>query len=618
VELGTGRNDVIIAIVDDGVDYGHGDLDPGDRSHVIQGYDTADQDSDPRDDIPFNYGGGHGTSVAGLVGALTNNNRDVAGVMWNCQLLPVKVAATQPPWWCHWPFNCVGEQFDWDVADGIRYAAQHGANVINISFGGPGPAWYEQFRGADPITMASYTAFRLGAVPVASMGNTDTECDPCYPAGFPWVLAVGATGQDSARASFSLTGPHIGISAPGENVLTTSRYSGTGLFSGTSAASPVAAGAAGLLLAEGRDWGVNLTNEDVVEILKRTATDLVRPGVGWDQFTGHGLVNAKRALERLNPPYTVQQGSGVGGTVTLTWGPHTHNFMNNDDLPAGQCYGVSQYEVRRRIDFCGPYAATPDAWGRTRQSVGWSPANPNYEFPWTEVLNVTATGFDVRTFVYHIPYDLSSRHVDWWYPSRPEHAVTAWTILGNIPLQSAVISGPHAECGVTLNADCCGGALDRGFEWYERPAGGTWSGVVGTTPTYTRVLPYLQDMEFKVVVRSGGAALVDTHFVTYQTCLVSAEPQSVKELRFAVSPNPTRGRVHFSVDVPREQHVTLSVFDVNGRLVERIADQVLSPGPHRFEWAVRDAGGSRVSSGLYFARLTTASGKKTARIVIAQ
>ncbi|MBU0560981.1 MAG: S8 family serine peptidase [Bacteroidetes bacterium] len=97
-DINKGRNDVKIAVVDGGVDYNHTDLDPVNRTRVIQGIDTGEDDNDPMDDTPegTETWGNHGTPVAGVIGAITNNNSGVAGIMWNCSIMPVKVANNTP------------------------------------------------------------------------------------------------------------------------------------------------------------------------------------------------------------------------------------------------------------------------------------------------------------------------------------------------------------------------------------------------------------------------------------------------------------------------------------------------------------------------------------------
>lgn len=138
--INRGRNDVIIAVADGGIDYNHPDLDPGNRSRVIAGYDFGDFDSDPMDDLPANHPksyADHGTKIAGAIGAITNDSTGVAGIMWNCKIMPLKMVSSST---ISYPF--IGTIFDFSTtalpsstAMAIDYAVNHGAHVINMSYG---------------------------------------------------------------------------------------------------------------------------------------------------------------------------------------------------------------------------------------------------------------------------------------------------------------------------------------------------------------------------------------------------------------------------------------------------------------------------------------------------
>jgi subtilisin family serine protease len=190
-----GRSDVVVAVVDGGVDYNHADLDPGNRSRVIQGYDTADNDSDPMDDIPAGQGfANHGTQVAGVIGALTNNGTQVAGVLWNTQIMPIKIAYTDGPWWDPFQmFSGPGSAFRTNIGQGIDYARSHGADIINLSLGSPAedaPGTWELFFLGNPVGEAIWNAYQQGVTVFASSGN-DSDAQVGYPASHPGALAVG-------------------------------------------------------------------------------------------------------------------------------------------------------------------------------------------------------------------------------------------------------------------------------------------------------------------------------------------------------------------------------------------------------------------------------------------
>jgi len=302
-ELNKGRSDVTIAVVDGGVDYNHSDLDPGDRSRVIQGADVADDDGDAIDDIPSGKGfAGHGTLVAGVAGAITDNNQDIAGVMWNTQIMPVKIAYTDGPWWN--PFLGEGDTFPPTAAEGVEYARNNGADVINMSFGRPDPPGaLERFFLGNPVGEAVYNAYLQGVVVVASSGN-DSQDKVGFPATSAGVISVGNTTSSDARYSSSNYGPALNLSAPGSFYPTTKRGGGVNpSVLGTSFSAPMVSGVAGLILSESRDRNLGLTNDDVQHLMEQTAEDVNSDQFpGRDDRIGHGRVNARKALAALQPP----------------------------------------------------------------------------------------------------------------------------------------------------------------------------------------------------------------------------------------------------------------------------------------------------------------------------
>jgi len=215
----------IIAVIDTGVDYTHPDL----KGKVIKGYDYVNADADPMDDH------GHGTHVAGIAAAKTNNAYGIAGVSWNSQILAVKV------------LNSQGWGTAFDISKGITYAADYaGVKVLNMNLGGGYSSTEE--------SAVYYAVNTKRKLLVAAAGNSDTNVKS-YPAGFSTgygmdnkVLAIAAHGTDHCKASFSNYGTWISITAPGVDILSTVPNSmGTNGFdswSGTSMASPFVAGAA--------------------------------------------------------------------------------------------------------------------------------------------------------------------------------------------------------------------------------------------------------------------------------------------------------------------------------------------------------------------------------------
>ena len=256
----------VVAVLDTGVDRDHPDLAP----NLIAGRDIVNGDTDPSDDDAQ----GHGTAVAGVVGAATGNGGGVAGVAWNAKVMPVKVLGAD------------GTGVDADIANGITWATDNGADIINLSLGGPG--------SSTALEQAVGHALDHDVVVVAAAGNGSSGVAN-YPAAIPGVLAVTATDAQGQFAWFSDHGPWITLAAPGIDILTTTLASGpaltTGTRTGTSFSSPIVAGVAALLRERHPAWGWDKVAYELI----RTARDAGPAGV--DDAYGFGIVDAAAALD---------------------------------------------------------------------------------------------------------------------------------------------------------------------------------------------------------------------------------------------------------------------------------------------------------------------------------
>jgi len=295
----TGSSNVIVAVLDTGVDLDHPELAP----LLVQGSDMVDLGPNPqrpgwrfegdfqgRDNVPQDEVG-HGTHVAGTIACLSNNGRSVAGVTWNCRLMPVKVL-TRIVRLADGRVSGTGSSAD--IAAGIRWAVDNGARIINMSLGGSVGTQVER----DAV---AYAVSRNVLV-VAAMGNDGPAAGPSFPAAFPNVVAVGAIGQNDRRAGFSQVGSHIDISAPGVGILSTVWDNGTATMDGTSMASPHVAGVAALVMS----CNGTLTAAQVADILRQTARplrDAPADPVPNNNY-GFGCVDAAAAVARACPRVT--------------------------------------------------------------------------------------------------------------------------------------------------------------------------------------------------------------------------------------------------------------------------------------------------------------------------
>ncbi|MCR8659240.1 S8 family peptidase [Paenibacillus endoradicis] len=257
--ISKGSEDVIIAVLDTGVQSDHPDL----TNRLLEGYNVNDSSTNSNDDF------GHGTHVAGIIGATVDNDEGVAGVSWYNKILPVKV------------LNSSGSGSTYSVAQGIIWATDHGAKVINMSLG--------NYASADFLHEAIQYAYNHDVVLVAASGNDNTS-RPGYPAAYSEVFAVGATTNNRERASFSNYGDYIDVVAPGDSIASTYIGGQYASLSGTSMASPHVAALAGLI----RTLNPSLTNVQVMEIMRQSATDL--GDTGKDDYFGYGEIDVYRAL----------------------------------------------------------------------------------------------------------------------------------------------------------------------------------------------------------------------------------------------------------------------------------------------------------------------------------
>ncbi|MHB1132882.1 MAG: S8 family serine peptidase [Chloroflexota bacterium] len=273
--LTTGDSSIVVAIVDTGVDSDHPDL----VGKLLPGWNVTTEDANSDDDM------GHGTHVAGLVAASTDNGLGMAGVAWGAKLLPIRI------------FDAAGSANTLTVRDGIYAAIERGARVINLSVG--------TTAVSQAINEALDEAYLRGVFVVAAAGNCGDQAysyngctrlnQPFYPAAAAHSLAVAATNRTDEHASFSTEGAYVDVAAPGADILSTwPNHLQTPAYqwmSGTSMAAPIVSGLAALLSSRYPTYGP----DQLAAAIVGNAVDLGIPR--WDEGFGCGRIDLYRALE---------------------------------------------------------------------------------------------------------------------------------------------------------------------------------------------------------------------------------------------------------------------------------------------------------------------------------
>ncbi|MBN1586691.1 MAG: S8 family serine peptidase [Candidatus Omnitrophica bacterium] len=335
---------VVVAVVDSGCAYEDYDPPGTDRfvrlpdfaqTQFVQGYDFMEGDTHANDDH------GHGSHVAGTIAQTTNNRYGVAGVAPEAELMPLKV------------FDKDGYGTSVELIEAIYFAVDNGADIINMSLGFPSEMKISDLPAVQDAV--SYAANK-GVILVASAGN-DSSGSVGLPAGFPEVIAVGASNSANERAWYSNYGAALDLLAPGGDTVDRDRNGyidavlqqtirngsptsvGLYFYYGTSMAAPHVSGVAALLLAQ----NPSLKPEEVRQILRSTAQDLEEPG--WDEETGFGLLDAAAALQGVEPvdnrvPVAKAGGpySGLAGEAVLFNGADSYD-PDNDDLSYTWTFG---------------------------------------------------------------------------------------------------------------------------------------------------------------------------------------------------------------------------------------------------------------------------------------
>ncbi|MEX2028117.1 MAG: S8 family serine peptidase [Candidatus Curtissbacteria bacterium] len=259
----------LVAIVDTGVDSSHPDL----SGLVVEGYNTIDENNNSGDDH------GHGTHVAGIASAQTDNSTGIASISYQAKVLPVKV------------LNKDGFGTYADVSEGIVYSADQGSRIINLSLGGS--------SDSETLKRAVNYALGKGSLLVAAAGNNGNDSS-VYPASYKGVLAVSASDQNDNLASFSTYGNNVFVASPGVSITSSIPGGNYKQYSGTSMSAPHLAG----LIAIALSAKPELSNSEVIDQIKNNAEKVGQYTYdqnGWNPYFGYGRISSGKTLTSLSP-----------------------------------------------------------------------------------------------------------------------------------------------------------------------------------------------------------------------------------------------------------------------------------------------------------------------------
>jgi len=613
-DIYTGSSNGIIGIIDWGVDGTHPDL-----SGKVSG------------DAPTTEY--HGTHVAGIAAAKTNNTTGIAGVNWNVQLLSKNIETSDDAG--------VYQK----VVDAVNYSSN--VNVLNNSWVLVQSQSDLRPRYSTTVRMAFAYAYKQNRVAVCANGNYQQSYpnQTYYPAGFgQGIIAIGATNANDQVWNSSQVNDAIDVSAPGVSIYSTYRNPDYQYLSGTSYAAPHVSGIASLL----KGYNSNLSNDDIENIIKLSADD-VNSGTypGWDQYLGYGRVNAKKALDLIRSPNVVRQWTASGGSSVGNTGYYTMVFYSTPGLSTG-IYIVKRYEVRKTVNFGQVFQSSPHVWGRGVGTNGYSAANPNFGMGWCDMVSHNNSSATLKTYVYKV-WTIAGTYVG-WIPTSPSNVTWNYTVLGKLVPLSVIITGPtylsSGETG-TFTANPSGGSgTYTNYQWWYRndeeiiepfaansviplaPPPGTW--IYLSQYTGDQTITYGPSFDFSlkcIVTDSDGNTATDIHSVivggiakgvAQHTPVAAIEAIPEQLTLIGNYPNPFNPTTSIKFGLPDVMPVEISIYSITGKKVSTLINQELTAGYYEVNWDGTDKNGNKVASGIYIYTLKAGSKRLTSKMLFAK
>ncbi|OGC05188.1 hypothetical protein A2276_04535 [candidate division WOR-1 bacterium RIFOXYA12_FULL_43_27] len=544
-----GESGIVIAVADTGVEYTHEDL----SSKVIKGWNYISDNNDPLDD------NGHGTHVAGIAAAMTNNAKGVAGVGWNHNILAVKVLDSN------------GDGSIADVSNGIKYAADYGSDVINLSLGDDSPS--------STLKEAVDYAIAKGSLLVCAAGNENTS-EPLYPAAYDGVLAVAATDSSDQRSIWSATrasnwGTWVDLAAPGTSIYSTYIGNSYAYESGTSMASPFVAGVAALLFSVHPTW----TYSQVADWLKSTAAT-----ISPDHYIGTGRLDAEATMDlpiaEITSPETLEV---IGGTATIKGTANTEINFGSYTVKVGAGASPSSYST----------IATSTAKVVSGTLATYTTTTTN-DGTHTIKLSAENTSPVTRETTRTVIIDNTSPTAEITSPASGATMTSSVTFEGSASdanllyytLEHSLDGVTYTNIG-TYTTNVTGGTL------------GTWN-TSGLNGTYT--------VKLNVVDDAG-------HSTSKTISLTINNPTNNKSVtgQSVASPNPfnpsTENYTYLTYTLNGNFNTSVYLFDLTGRLIFKknclAGEDGAKAGQNKVAWNGKDNFGSVVSNGAYIFKVVS-------------
>ena len=566
----TGESSVLIAVLDTGINYNHEDFQASGKIDLADAWDYVNNDPDPWDDYDHEGSYVHGTTVSGVIAAVTNNNTGIAGVNWGARILPIKV------------LNSTGGGEIPHILEGITRAINKGADVINMSFG--------QNSADAGLQESCLAAYQAGIVLVAAAGNANVSTKS-YPAACATVIAVAAVDSKDVRSVWgggqaSNYGDWIDVSAPGTNILSISKGNDYSLSSGTSLACPFVAGLAGLV----KSVFPTISNQAIMDKITSEADNIDdKQTAFYKGKLGSGRINAFQALAGVSAQITTPEtGAYVKGSVTVS------------GTAAG--WGFSNY-ILEALDSGGSFTATIKA---SSSSVE------------TSVLGIWDTlGYDGE-------YTIKLRVFSSSSSSSEETQVTVYVdnttpeAVISSPVQGASLEGKVAISGTANDTYFDRYTLEYGqgtspsvFELIEQSYVAVNSGLLATWETTGLTGVYtLKLTAYDEVGNSSSESRQVTILAAAPTKEV--DPQPGLPLTYAL-PNPfnraSTSEVTFNFILDGNFNTRIYLFDLSGALIWRksysAGENGAKSGANNPAWNAVDLFGASVVPGIYFYQVVT-------------